>query len=179
MIPGQPGGPPAPETSEADTRLHARKPLTLAQLVERARRTDARVEEAEADLHRLEALQRQAHWAWFPKFETVLGFGRPAAEARNDGLGGPPTTEASFTGDWNFGHLGVTMRAEVGAVLPIYTFGKLQALAKAGDAGAQDRRGAARAGARRGRLPGGAGVLRVSAGALGPRAARGRGEAAG
>lgn len=135
MIPGQPGGPPAPETSEADTRLHSRKPLTLAQLVERARRTDARVDEAEADLHRLEALQRQAHWAWFPKFETVFGFGGPTAEAYNDGLGGPPTTPASFTGDWNFGHLGVTMRAEVGAVLPIYTFGKLQALAKAGDEG--------------------------------------------
>nr|WP_309242960.1 TolC family protein [Hyalangium versicolor] len=110
-------------------------PLTLAQLVERARRSDARVEEAEAELHRLQALQRQAHWAWFPKFETVVGFGGPTPEAHNDGLGGPPTTEATLEGDWNFGTLGVTFRAEVNALLPIYTFGKLSALAKAGDQG--------------------------------------------
>jgi outer membrane protein, multidrug efflux system len=109
--------------------------LTLEQLVERARRGDARVEEAEAELRRLQALQRQAHWAWFPKFETVVGFGGPVPEARNDGLGGPPTTEASLTGDLNFGELGVTFRAEVNALLPLYTFGKLSALAKAGDQG--------------------------------------------
>lgn len=119
----------------AGTPAAPKTPLTLEQLVERARRTDARVEEAEAELHRLEALQRQAHWAWFPKFETVLGFGGPIPEAHNDGLGGPPTTEATVTGDWNFGTLGVTVRAEVNAVLPIYTFGKLSALEKAGDQG--------------------------------------------
>lgn len=110
-------------------------PLTLEELVTRARRTDARVEEAEAELRRLQALQRQAHWAWFPKFETVVGFGGPVPEARNDGLGGPPTTEASLEGDWNFGELGVTFRAEANAVLPLYTFGKLTALEKAGDQG--------------------------------------------
>ncbi|WP_422724025.1 TolC family protein [Hyalangium rubrum] len=111
------------------------EPLTLEQLVERARRTDARVEESEAELRRLQALQRQAHWAWFPKFETVVGFGGPIPEARNDGLGGPPTTEASLEGDWNFGELGVTFRAEANALLPLYTFGKLTALEKAGDQG--------------------------------------------
>jgi multidrug efflux system outer membrane protein len=110
-------------------------PLTLQQLVERARRSDARVEEAEAELRRLQALQRQAHWAWFPKFETVVGFGGPTPEARNDGLGGPPTTEATLEGDWNFGELGVTFRAEANALLPLYTFGKLSALEKAGDQG--------------------------------------------
>jgi len=109
--------------------------LTLEELVERARRTDARVEEAEAELRRLQALQRQAHWAWFPKFETVVGFGGPLPEARNNGLGGPPTTEATVQGDWNFGELGATVRAEVNALLPIYTFGKLTALEKAGDQG--------------------------------------------
>jgi outer membrane protein TolC len=103
--------------------------------VERARRTDARVEEAEAELRRLQALQRQAHWAWFPKFETVVGFGGPLPEARNNGLGGPPTTEATLQGDWNWGELGVTVRAEVNALLPLYTFGKLSALEKAGDQG--------------------------------------------
>ncbi|MFL5343495.1 MAG: TolC family protein [Hyalangium sp.] len=109
--------------------------LTLEQLVERARRSDARVEESEAEIRRLQALQRQAHWAWFPKFETVVGFGGPEPEAYNDGLGGPPTTHASLEGDWDFGKLGVTVRADVSALLPIYTFGKLTALEKAGDQG--------------------------------------------
>lgn len=124
---GTPGGEGAQAASGA--------PLTLRQLVERARRTDARVEEAEAELRRLQALQRQAHWAWFPKFETVVGVGGPTPEARNDGLGGPPTTEATLEGDWNFGQLGVTFRAEINALLPLYTFGKLSALEKAGDQG--------------------------------------------
>lgn len=122
----------APGTAEGAAKSG---PLTLEELVARARRSDARVEEAEAELHRLKALQRQAHWAWFPKFETVVGFGGPVPEARNDGLGGPPTTEATLEGDWNFGTLGVTVRAEVNALLPIYTFGKLTALEKAGDQG--------------------------------------------
>lgn len=125
---------PAVTASEAPP-VAAVKPLTLEQLVERARRSDARVEEAEAELRRLQALQQQAHWAWFPKFETVVGFGGPVPEARNNGLGGPPTTEASLQGDWNFGQLGVTVRAEVNALLPLYTFGKLSALEKAGDQG--------------------------------------------
>jgi outer membrane protein TolC len=124
-------GTPSAEGSQAASG----GPLTLRQIVERARRTDARVEEAEAELRRLQALQRQAHWAWFPKFETVVGFGGPTPEARNDGLGGPPTTEASLEGDWNFGELGVTVRGEVNALLPLYTFGKLSALEKAGDQG--------------------------------------------
>jgi outer membrane protein TolC len=111
------------------------EPLTLKQIVELARSTDARVEEAEAELRRLQALQRQAHWAWFPKFETVVGVGGPTPEARNNGLGGPPTTEASLEGDWNFGKVGVTVRAETQMLLPLYTFGKLSALAKAGDQG--------------------------------------------
>ncbi|WP_224248273.1 TolC family protein [Hyalangium gracile] len=152
-VPGTQGGQSAtPQAQEAATQdatrstqqqaqvsegapAQAAEPLTLARLVERARRSDARVEEAEAELRRLQALQRQAHWAWFPKFETVVGFGGPTPEAYNDGLGGPPTTEASREGDLNFGTLGVTFRAEVNALLPIYTFGKLTALEKAGDQG--------------------------------------------
>ncbi|SEK80410.1 Outer membrane protein TolC [Stigmatella aurantiaca] len=126
-LPGVPAGAEAP--------LPQDKPLTLAVLVAKARQQDARVEEAEAELRRLEALQRQAHWAWFPKFETVVGFGGPVPEAHNDGLGGPPTTEATLEGDLNFGTLGMTFRAEVNALLPLYTFGKLSALEKAGDQG--------------------------------------------
>ncbi|MDC0707522.1 TolC family protein [Stigmatella sp. ncwal1] len=155
-VPGQPSGPAAPGPATPLTDVPARAPegtqlpgvpagpeqplppgtpITLAVLVARARQQDARVEESEAELRRLQALQRQAHWAWFPKFETVLGFGGPIPEARNDGLGGPPTTEATLEGDFNFGELGVTFRAEVNALLPLFTFGKLSALEKAGDQG--------------------------------------------
>lgn len=112
-----------------------KEPLTLEELMARARRSDARVAEAEAELNRLRGLQQQAHWAWFPQFATTLGFGGPIPEAKNDGLGGPPTTPASFSGDWNFGHVGFTVFLESTAVLPIYTFGKLTALKEAGDRG--------------------------------------------
>jgi outer membrane protein TolC len=111
------------------------EPLTLEQLVQRARKQDARVEEAEAELRRLRALLRQARWAWFPKFETLVGAGGPLPEAYNDGLGGPPTTEASLEGDLRFGRLGVTAFLESNAVLPLYTFGKLKALEKAAEQG--------------------------------------------
>lgn len=111
------------------------EPLTLEKLVKRARLADGRVAEAEAELRRLQALQEQARWAWFPKFETTLGVGGPIPEARNDGLGGPPTTEASRKGDLNFGRVGVTVFLESNAVLPLYTFGKLSALKEAGEKG--------------------------------------------
>ncbi len=112
-----------------------REPLTLEQLVERARKQDARVEAAQAELRRLQALLRQARWAWFPQFETVVGAGGPVPEARNDGLGGPPTTRASLEGDLRFGELGVSAFMQTNAVLPLYTFGKLKALEKAAEQG--------------------------------------------
>lgn len=110
-------------------------PLTLEQLVERARATDSRVEEASAELRKFEALYKQARWAWFPKFEISVGAGGPIPEARNDGLGGPPTTEASLEGDTNFGKVGITVFSSGNAVLPLFTFGKLTALKKAGAQG--------------------------------------------
>lgn len=119
-----------------DSQVPAQQaPLTLAQLVERARATDSRVEEATAELRKFQALYQQAKWAWFPKFEITVGLGGPVPEARNDGLGGPPTTKASFEGDLNFGHVGITAFSTGNAVLPLYTFGKLSALEKAGARG--------------------------------------------
>ncbi|QSQ26227.1 TolC family protein [Pyxidicoccus parkwayensis] len=122
------------ETPDSDVPAHP-APMTLAQLVERARATDSRVEEATAELRKFNALYQQARWAWFPKFEITVGLGGPVPEARNDGLGGPPTTKASFEGDLNFGHVGITAFSTGNAVLPIYTFGKLSALEKAGSRG--------------------------------------------
>ncbi|WP_174257025.1 TolC family protein [Myxococcus xanthus] len=122
----------APDSEEKPAR---REPLTLARLVARAREADSRVEEATAELRKFQALYQQARWAWFPKFEITVGAGGPTPEARNDGLGGPPTTEATYKGDLNFGRVGVTMFSTGNAVLPLYTFGKLTALEKAGAQG--------------------------------------------
>ncbi|MCY1041739.1 TolC family protein [Corallococcus sp. bb12-1] len=135
---GSPGD-SASATGEAPGAVAGTKPpkgpITLAQLVKLARTQDARVAEASAELRKFQALHQQAKWAWFPKFEITLGAGGPVPEARNDGLGGPPTTEASLEGDWNFGKVGVTVFSTGNAVLPLYTFGKLSALEKAGEQG--------------------------------------------
>ncbi|RKH40104.1 transporter [Corallococcus sp. AB050B] len=137
LTPGTPRGAPeeaqAPGTGQA-TRI-PKGPITLAQLVARARTQDTRVAEASAELRKFQALYDQARWAWFPRFEITLGAGGPVPEARNNGLGGPPTTEASLEGDWNFGKVGVTVFSTGNAVLPLYTFGKLSALEKAGEQG--------------------------------------------
>lgn len=123
------------QVPDADAPPAKAAPLTLAQLVERARATDSRVEEASAELRKFQALYKQAKWAWFPKFEISVGAGGPVPEARNDGVGGPPTTEASYEGDWNLGRVGMTVFSSGNAVLPLYTFGKLTALEKAGAQG--------------------------------------------
>ncbi|MBZ4422062.1 TolC family protein [Myxococcus sp. RHSTA-1-4] len=119
-----PGGEAAPA---------GRAPLTLAQLIERARTTDSRVEEATAELRKFQALYQQAKWAWFPRFEVTVGLGGPVPEARYDANG--VLTEASREGDFDFGRVGVTVFSTGNAVLPLYTFGKLTALEKAGAQG--------------------------------------------
>lgn len=121
------------ETPAGEQAPAGAAPLTLAQLVERARTTDARVEEATAELRKFQALYQQAKWAWFPKFEITVGVGGPVPEARIDEAGN--LTEASRKGDLNFGRMGVTVFSTGNAVLPVYTFGKLSALEKAGAQG--------------------------------------------
>lgn len=114
--------------SAAPMTASASEPLTLEALVERARERDLRVIEATAELERLRAQYREASWAWFPKFESTVMVAGPTPEARNDGLGGPPLTEPTLMYDLNFGEPGVMMRAEMNAFLPLFTFGKLDAL---------------------------------------------------
>jgi outer membrane protein, multidrug efflux system len=111
------------------------KPLTLPQLIALARENDHRVKESQAQLRFLKAKYDEARWAWLPRVNSYLAFGGPTPEARNDGLGGPPTTPASLMYDLDLGQLGVTVRAGVDAFVPIYTFGKLDALEQAGAKG--------------------------------------------
>lgn len=100
-----------------------------------ARENDHRVKEAEAQLRFLKAKYDEARWAWFPKFDSYIGIAGPTPEARNDGLGGPPLTRSTYMYDLDFGQPGVTVRAGADALLPIYTFGKLDALEEAGAKG--------------------------------------------
>jgi outer membrane protein TolC len=110
----------------------APEPLDLDTLVALARDRDPRVKVAQDQLDKLQGQAKEAYWAWFPKFETVIGVGGPTPEAKNDGLGGP-VTPASLMYDANLGHVGFTVRAQINALLPIYTFGKITALRKAGE----------------------------------------------
>lgn len=119
----------------------AEAPLTLKAMVERARQNDLRVQEASADLELLLGKYNEARWAWFPQFQTTLIAGGPTPEARNDGLGGPPTNAAGYLYDVNLGHPGITARAEMTALLPVFTFGKLSAAKKAGREGVAAGRG--------------------------------------
>lgn len=111
------------------------QPQTLEKLIEKARANDHRVQEAQAQLRVLRGKYDEARWAWFPRIETTFLVGGPMPEARNNGVGGPPTTEASYTYDSNWGNVGVMLRAEAQGVLPIYTFGKLDALKALGARG--------------------------------------------
>lgn len=113
------------------------KPLTLPELIVRARANDYRVKEAQAQLRYFRARYDEARWAWFPKLDSYFLVAGPTPEARNDGLGGPPTTKATTMYDLDFGQPGVMMGAGADAVLPIYTFGKLDALEEAGRQGVE------------------------------------------
>jgi multidrug efflux system outer membrane protein len=115
----------------------AAEPLTLDQLITQARTHDHRVQEAGAELRVLKGKYQEARWAWFPRIESTIAIAGPTPEARNNGVGGPPTTEATYMYDLNFGQPGVMFRAEAQGVLPIYTFGKLDALQLLGAKGVE------------------------------------------
>jgi outer membrane protein, multidrug efflux system len=113
------------------------EPMTLRQLIERARTNDPRVMEAKAQLRYFHAKYDEAKWAWFPRIDSYVGMAGPTPEARNDGLGGPPSTRASLMYDLDFSQPGVSMRAGAEGILPLYTFGKLSALEQAGKKGVE------------------------------------------
>ncbi len=113
----------------------AAEPVTLEQLIARARANDYRVREAGAQLRLLQGKYSEARWAWFPRIDSFVLLAGPTPEARNNGVGGPPTTEASYTNDFNFGNMGVMVRAEASGFVPLYTFGKLDALKELGARG--------------------------------------------
>src|SRR5436305_10538017 len=63
-------------------------PLTLSQLQELARKNDPRTGMARAQLEGAQGKRDEAHWAWFPAFQTQIGFGGPTPEMKlNHSLG--------------------------------------------------------------------------------------------
>jgi outer membrane protein TolC len=112
-------------------------PLTLRDLIDRARAADPRVKEASAQLRYYRAKYAEARWAWFPRIDSYVAAAGPTPEARNDGLGGPPTSQATLMYDLDFGRPGIGLRAGAEGVLPLYTFGKLSALEEAGASGVE------------------------------------------
>jgi outer membrane protein TolC len=110
--------------------------LTLRDLQERARKNDPRAQQAVAQLENAQGRRDEAHWAWFPSFETTAWFAGPTPERRLIDPAGDPADPANLTpgtkGDYFKGKLGVQLHADVQAILPIWTFGKLTAGRSAG-----------------------------------------------
>ena len=93
--------------------------MTLPELIERARKNDHRVKESQAQLQWFRAKYEEARWAWFPRVESYVAVAGPTPEARNDGIGGPPTTKSTLMYDLDFGQVGVQFRAGAEALLPM------------------------------------------------------------
>ena len=109
------------------------KGLGLRELQERARKNDPRAMQAAAQLENARGKHDEAAWAFFPNFQTTAYLGGPTPERRL--LGGDqdpnPADPSHLTkgtrGDWFKGDLGFTVHAEIQAILPIWTFGKVTA----------------------------------------------------
>ena len=109
------------------------KGLTLRDLQERARRNDPRAQQAVAQLENARGKRDEAKWAFFPNFQTLAYVAGPTQEHRlRGGDEDPnPTSPLSLTdgskGGWFHGEQGISAHAEVQAILPVWTFGKLTA----------------------------------------------------
>ena len=104
--------------------------LSLRDVQERARANDPRVQQAIAQLQNAQAKRDEAHAQWFPTIEATGYVAGPTPEHYLKGGANDPAPDdpshiehmCSFCGQ-----LGVALHADVQAVLPLYTFGKIDA----------------------------------------------------
>lgn len=130
--------PPPAQAGETTGQLH------LSQLLQAALAHDGRVLAADAQLDVYRAWLREARWAWFPRIRLTGLFGGPVGERRlachpgsDPNCTGLEVTEASKTGDFDFGKMSFALGGKLEGVLPIYTFGKLDAARRAAAAGVE------------------------------------------
>lgn len=101
--------------------------LTLPDLVRLALDESYQVKASQAEVAQARALYAVAESLAYPRAEANAVFGGPTGEAKtarpNDI---DSVTEASYGGDFNFGQLGVTLRGNFTAGIPLITFGKLE-----------------------------------------------------
>ena len=119
-------------------------PLHLGELLRAALAHDGRVLAANAQLDVYRARFKEARWAWFPRLRLQGLFGGPVGERRlacnpdsDPGCTGLEVTEASKTGDFEFGKMSFALGGKLEGVLPIYTFGKIDAARRAAAAGVE------------------------------------------
>lgn len=106
--------------------------LTLPQLVAEALSNNLRVAIDEAQVKEARALYEFAASQAYPRFSGNAIFGGPTPEQKTTVINDPMTlTEASREGDFNFGELGVTFRANAEGALPLYSFGKISSAKEA------------------------------------------------
>lgn len=104
--------------------------LTLREVQERARQNDPRVQVAAAQVQNAQAKRDEVSaMAWFPTIELTSYVGGPTPERRlvlgdsdPDMRDLTPGSKCALCGE-----LGIQLHAELQAIFPIYTFGKLSA----------------------------------------------------
>lgn len=114
-------------------------PLTLDDLLQAAVAHDGRLLAAHARLDSYRAKYREASWLWFPAAKLQVLFGFPVGERRLACPDEPDCVELKNATPWSFGNLEGTLSFAVGgkleAVMPLYTFGKLDGAEEAAEAG--------------------------------------------
>src|SRR5438105_8220196 len=105
------------------------KGLTLRELQERARRNDPRAMQAVAQLENARGKRDEATWSFFPNFQTTAYVAGPTPERHLvdesvDATEPSNLTPGSKGAGWFHGEQGITVHADIQAILPLWTFGK-------------------------------------------------------
>jgi len=104
--------------------------LGLRDVQERARVTDPRVQQAAAQLQNAQAKREEVLVSWFPSITATGYVAGPTPEHYLQGgaLDPNPSDPTHLrTRDYFGGQLGVQLHADVQVLLPVYSFGKLEA----------------------------------------------------
>ncbi len=106
--------------------------LTLEALIEEALQKNPQIKVTDTQIGEAKALYQLAASVAYPTISGQFLIGGPSPEAKTEVVNDPSTiTAPSLQGDFDFGQLGVAIRASATGVLPLYTFGKIEAGKKA------------------------------------------------